>query len=80
MSYSRPPRSPYENVLVASVVVMTALLHDKVYGYAARSCCCGGYWKNAVDNQGRPYLTKGMSELRACGISSRSASATSEAE
>lgn len=69
MSYSRPPRSPYENVLVASVVVMTALLHDKVYGYGARSCCCGGYWKNAVDNQGRPYLTKGMSELRACGIS-----------
>ena len=48
---------------------MTALLNDKVYGYGARSCRCGGYWKNAVDNRGRPYLTKEMSELRARNIS-----------
>ena len=48
---------------------MTALLNDKVYGYGARSCRRGGYWKNAVDNRGRPYLTKEMSELRACGVS-----------
>ena len=70
MSHSRPPpRSPHENVLVASVVVMTALLHDKVYGYGARSCRCGGYWKHAIDSRGRPYLTQEMSKLRACGIS-----------
>lgn len=63
------PRSPYDNVLVASVVTMTALLHHKVYGYGARSCRCGGYWKHAADSCGRPYLTKEMSKLRACGIS-----------
>ena len=51
------------------VVVVTALLNDKVYGYGARSCCIGGHWKHAVDNGGRPYLTKEMSELRACGVS-----------
>ncbi len=49
--------------------MMTALLHHKVFGYGARSCRCGGYWKNAVDNRGRPYLTKEMSELRARNIS-----------
>ena len=49
--------------------MVTALLNDKVYGYGARSCCLGGYWKNAVDNRGRPYLTKEMSELRARNIS-----------
>ena len=49
--------------------MVTALLNDKVYGYGARSCCLGGYWKHAVDNGGRPYLTKEMSELRACGVS-----------
>jgi len=49
--------------------VVTALLNDKVYGYGARSCRLGGYWKNAVDNGWRPYLTKEMSELRACGVS-----------
>ena len=51
------------------MVVVTALLNDKVYGYGARSCCLSGYWKHAVDNGGRPYLTKEMSELRACGVS-----------
>ena len=70
MSHSTAPRGvPNDNVLVASVVTMTALLHHKVYGYGARSCRCGGYWKNAVDNRGRPYLTKEMSELRARNIS-----------
>ncbi len=49
--------------------MMTALLHHKVFGYGARSCRCGGYWKNTVDNRGRPYLTKEMSELRARNIS-----------
>ncbi len=48
--------------------MMAALLHDKVYGYGARSCRLGGYWRNAVDNHWRPYLTREMSELRACGI------------
>lgn len=70
MSHSTAPRGvPNDNVLVASVVMMTALLHHKVFGYGARSCRCGGYWKNAVDNRGRPYLTKEMSELRARNIS-----------
>ena len=49
--------------------MMTALLHHKVFGYGARSCRCGGYWKHAADIRERPYLTKEMSELRACGIS-----------
>ena len=70
MSHSTAPRGvPNDNVLVASVVTMTALLHHKVYGYGARSCRCGGYWKHAADSCGRPYLTKEMSKLRACGIS-----------
>ena len=49
--------------------MMTALLHHKVYSYGARSCRCGGYWKHTADSRGRPYLTKEMSKLRACGIS-----------
>ena len=53
---------------VSTVVVVTALLEHRTYGFGARSCRLGGHWDHVRDRSGRTYLTKAMSQLRACSI------------